>query len=156
MSSDVPPALSSLFPLSADLSPPANYLRQPPTSSSTSIGPDRVAYCVLKHLHRSGMILLYIFILSLSSILCILCFPSGRLYLSILLHKMGKSLDSSASFWFISPTFSISKPFERIILFRLLFFLDSNSIFSFRQVCFHCSWSTLDQILYFLVHLKWV
>ena len=45
----------------------------------------------------------------------------------------------------------ISKLFERIILSRLLFFLESNSIFSPRQTGFHPGRSTLDQIL-FIAH----
>ena len=61
---------------------------------------------------------------------------------------MGKPLDSPASFRPISLTSSVSKLFERIILTRLLFFLESNSIFSQRQAGFRPGWSTLDQILY--------
>ena len=41
-----------------------------------------------------------------------------------------------------------SNHFERIILSRLLFFLESNSILSPRQAGFHPGRSTLDQILY--------
>ena len=61
---------------------------------------------------------------------------------------MGKLLDSSASFWPISLTSCVSTLFERIILSRLLFFLESNSIFSPRQAGFRPGRSTLDQILY--------
>ena len=46
---------------------------------------------------------------------------------------MGKPLDSPASLRPISLTSCISKLFECIILSRLLFFLESNSIFSLRQ-----------------------
>ena len=64
------------------------------------------------------------------------------------IHKMRKSLDSPASFPPISLTSCVSKRFERIILSRLLFFLESNSILSFRQAGFHPERSTLDQILF--------
>ena len=61
---------------------------------------------------------------------------------------MGKPLDSPASFRFISLTYCVSKLFERIILFRLLFFLESYSILSSCQAGFCPGRSTLDQILY--------
>ena len=61
---------------------------------------------------------------------------------------MGKPLDSPASFRPISLTYCVSKLFERIILSRLLFFLESNSILSPRQAGFRPGRSTLDQILY--------
>ena len=115
-------------------------------SSSTATGPDKVAYPMLKHLPRSGMdILLLIFNLSWSSH----SFPSIWKTSSIItIHKMGKPLDSPASFRPISLTSCISKLFERIILSRLLFFLESNSILSPRQAGFRSGRSTLNQILY--------
>ena len=61
---------------------------------------------------------------------------------------MGKPLDSPASFRSISLSSCVSKLFERIILSRLLFFLESNSILSPRQAGFRPGRSTLDQILY--------
>ena len=63
-------------------------------------------------------------------------------------HKMGKPLGSPASFRPISLTSCVSKLFERIMLSRLLFFLESNSILSPRQAGFCPGRSTLDQILY--------
>ena len=113
---------------------------------STATGPDKVAYSMLKHLPRSGMdFLLYIFNLSWSSH----SFPSIWKTSSIIpIHKMGKPLDSPASFRPISLTSCVSKLFERIILSRLLFFLESNSILSPRQAGFRPGRSTLDQILY--------
>ena len=54
---------------------------------------------------------------------------------------MGKPLDSPASFRPISLTSCVSKLFERIILSRLFFFLESNCILSPRQV------SALDGLL---------
>ena len=115
-------------------------------SSSTAIGPDKVAYPMLKHLPRSGMdFLLHIFNLSWSSHF----FPSiWKTSFIIPIHKMGKPLDSPASFQPISLTSCVSKLFERIILSRLLFFLESNSILSPRQAGFRPGRSTLDQILY--------
>ena len=61
---------------------------------------------------------------------------------------MGKPLDSPASFRPVSLISCVSKLFERIILSRLLFFLESNSILSPRQAGFRPGRSALDQILY--------
>ena len=115
-------------------------------SSSTATGPDKVAYPMLKHFPRSGMdLLLHIFNLSWSSH----SFPSIWKTSSIIpIHKLGKPLDSPASFRPISLTSCVSKLFERIILSRLLFFLESNSILSPRQAGFRPGRSTLDQILF--------
>ena len=100
-------------------------------SSSTATGSDKVAYSMLKHLPCSGMgLLLHIFNLFRSSH----SFPSiWKTSFIIPLHKMGKTLDSPASFRPISLTSCVSKLFERIILSRLLIFLESNSILSPRQ-----------------------
>ena len=58
-------------------------------------------------------------------------FPSIWKTSSIIhIHKMGKPLDSSASFRPISLTMYVSKLFEHIILSRLLFFLESNPMLS--------------------------
>ena len=115
-------------------------------SSSTAIGPDKVAYLMLKYLPHSGMdFLLYIFNLSWTSY----SFPSIWKKSSIIpIHKMGKPLDSPASFLPISLTSCISKLFERIILSRLLIFLESNSILSPCQAGFRPGRSILDQILF--------
>ena len=114
-------------------------------SSSTATGPDKVAYPMLKHLPRSGMDFLHIFNLSWS----LHSFPFIWKTSSIIpIHKRGKPLDSSASFRSISLTSCVSKLFERIILSRLLFFLESNSILSPRQTGFRPGRSILDQILY--------
>ena len=115
-------------------------------SSSTATGPDKVAYPMLKHLPRSGMdFLLHIFNLYWT----FHSFPSiWKTYSIIPIHKMKKPLDSPGSFWPISLTSYVSKLFERIILLRLLFFLESNSILSPRQAGFRPGRSTLDQILY--------
>ena len=61
---------------------------------------------------------------------------------------MGKSLDSPASFRPISLTSCVTKLFERIVLFRLLLFLVSNSMLFPHQAGFRPGRSTLDQILY--------
>ena len=63
------------------------------------------------------------------------------------IHKMGKPLDSLASFRPISLTYCVSKIFVRIILSRLLCFLESNSILFSRQAGFLPGRSALDQIL---------
>ena len=75
-------------------------------SLSTATGPDKVAYPMLKHLPRSGMdFLLHIFNLSWSSH----SFPSIWKTSSIIpIHKMGKPLDSPASFRPISLTSCVS------------------------------------------------
>ena len=115
-------------------------------TSSTAIGPDKVAYPMLMHLPRSGMdFFLHIFNLSLS----LHFFPSIWKTSSIIaIYKMGKPLDSPASFRPIFLTSCVSKLFERIILSRLLFFLESNSILSPHQAGFRPGRSTLDQILF--------
>ena len=111
-------------------------------SPSTATGPDKVAYPMLKHLPRSGMdFLLHIFNLSCS----LHSFPFIWKTSSIApIHKMGKSLDSPVSFRPISLTSCVSKLFERIILSRLLLFLESNSIRSPRQAGFRHGRSALD------------
>ena len=113
---------------------------------STAIGPDKVAYPMLKHLLRSSMdFFLHIFNLSWSSH----SFPSiWKTFFIIPIHKMGTPLDSPASFRPISLTSCVSKLFERIVLSCLLFVLESNSILSPRQAGFRSGRSTLDQILY--------
>ena len=77
-------------------------------------------------------------------------FPSIWKTSSIIpIHNMGKPLDSPASFRPIFLTFCVSKLYERIILSRLLFFLESNSILFPRQAGFRPGRSTLNQILFF-------
>ena len=89
--------------------------------------------------------LLHIFKLSWSSH----SFPSIWKTSSIIpMHKMGKPLDSHTSFRPISLISCVSKLFERIILSRVLFFLESNYILSLRQTGFCPGRSTLDQILF--------
>ena len=125
---------------------PTEFLAAAPNIfSSTSTGPDKVAYAILKHVPHFGMnfflhIFNYSWILhSFSSIWKISIIP---------IHKKGKPLDCPASFRLISLTSCVSKLFERIILSRLLFFLESNSILSPRQAGFRTARSTLDQILF--------
>ena len=125
---------------------PAEFLAAASNLSSfTATGPDKVAYPMLKHLPSSSMdFLLHIFILSWTSH----SFPCIWRTSSIIpIHKMGKPLDSPASFRPISLTFCVSKLFESIILSRLLF-LESNSILSPHQAGFRLGRSTLDQILF--------
>ena len=115
-------------------------------SSSTATGPDKAAYTMLKHLPRSGMdFLLHIFNLSWTSHSFLSIWKTSSI---IPVHKRGKPLDSSAFFWLISLTSCVSKLLERIILSRLLFFLESNFILSPRQAGFRPGRCALDQILY--------
>ena len=126
---------------------PAKFLATAPNIfSSTATGQDKDAYAMLKHLPRTGLdFLLHIFNLSWT----LHFFPSFWKTSSIIpIYKMGKLLDTSASFRPISLIFCVSKLFKRIILSCLLFFLESNSIFSPRQAGFCPGRSTLDQILY--------
>ena len=111
-------------------------------SFSTTTGPDKAAYPMLMHLPRSGMN----FLLHYFNLFCTLhSFPSiWKTSSIILIHKMGKTLDSPASFRPISLTSCVSKVFERIILSCLLSFLESNFIFSFRQEGCRTGRSTLD------------
>ena len=108
---------------------------------------------MLKHLPRSGMdFLLHIFNLSWSSH----SFPSIWKTCSIIpIHKMGKPLDSAASFRPISLTSCVSKLFERIILSCLLFLLESNSILSPCQAGFPPGQSTQIKFC-FLLSLFWM
>ena len=102
---------------------------------------------MLKHLSRSGMdFLLHIFNLFWSSHSFTSIWNTSSI---IPIQKLGKPLDSPASFRPISLTSCVSKLFERIILSRLLFILESNSILASRQAGFCPGRSTLDQILYF-------
>ena len=135
-SEESPSSFCSPFSLAEFLAAASNL------SSSTATGPDKVAYPMLKHLPRSGMdFLLHIFNFSWSSH----SFPSIWKTSSIIpIHKMGKPLDSPASFRSISFTSCVSKLFERIILSRLVFFLESNSILSPRQAGFRSGRFTLD------------
>ena len=106
---------------------------------SSATGQDKIAYTMLKHLPRSGMdFLLHIFNLcwSLPSIPSIIPIQRWK-SLSTLLLPSGLSLPSC-----------ISKLFECIILSRLFFFMESNSILSPHQASFCPGRSTLNQILY--------
>ena len=122
-----------------------NFSRLPQTSPRF-LPLAQTKYSMLKHLHRSGMdFVLDIFNLSWSLHL----FPSiYKTSFIIPIHKMRKPLDFLTSFWPISLTSCVSKLFERMILWRLLFFLESNSILSPRQAGFRLGRSTLDQIFY--------
>ena len=100
---------------------------------------------MLKHLPCSGTdFLLHIFNLSWSSHSFFSFWKTSSI---IPIHKMGKHLDSPF-FRPISLTSCVSKLFERIILSRLLFFLEFNSILSPHQAGFRPGRSTPSQILY--------
>ena len=76
-------------------------------------------------------------------------FPSiWKMFSIVPIYKLEKSLNSLASFQPISLTFCVSKLLERIILSRLLFILETQSILSLRQAGFRFERSTPDQILY--------
>ena len=114
--------------------------------SSATTGPDKVAYSMLRHLPRSGMdFLLHIFNLSLFLHSFTSIWKTSTI---IPIHKMGKPLDYPASFRLNSLTSCVSKFFERIILSRPLFFLESNPILFPRHAGFRPGRSTFDQILF--------
>ena len=114
-------------------------------SSSTASGPDQIAYPLLKHLPEPAqLLLLSLFNRSWYSHI----FPScWKLTTIIPIHKPGKPTSSPSSFRPISLTSCISKLFERLILSRLTFYLDSNHLLSTCQAGFCPGRSSLDRIL---------
>ena len=114
-------------------------------SSSTASGPDQIAYPLLKHLPEPVQILLLsLFNRSWYSH----TFPScWKLTTIIPIHKPGKPASSPSSFRPIPLTSCISKLFERLILSRLTFHLESNHLLSTCQAGFRRGRLPLDQIL---------
>ena len=114
-------------------------------SSSTASGPDQIAYPLLKHLPEPAqLLLLSLFNRSWHSH----TFPSCWKPTTIIpIHKPGKPTSSPSSFRPISLTSCISKLFERLILSRLTFHLESNHLLSTCQAGFRPGRSPLDQIL---------
>ena len=128
----------SLFSL-ADLSTAICKL-----SSSTASGPD-IAYPLLKHLPEPAQL----FLLSLiNRFWSSHTFPScWKPTIIIPIHKPGKPTSSPFSFRPISLTSCISKLFERLILSRLTFHLESNYLLSTCQASFRPGRSSLNKIL---------
>ena len=95
-------------------------------SSSTASGPDQIAYHLLKHLlEPAQLLLLSLFNRSWSSH----TFPSCWKPTTIIpIHKPGKPTFSPSSFCPISLTSCISKLFERLILSRLTFRIESSPL----------------------------
>ena len=114
-------------------------------SSSTASGPDQNAYPLLKHLPEPAqLLLLSLFNRSWHSH----TFPSCWKPTTIIpIHKPGKPTSSPSFFRPISLTSCISKLFERLILSRLSFHLESNHLLSTCQAGFRPGRSPLDQIL---------
>ena len=96
--------------------------------SSTASGPDQNSYPLLKHLPEPAqLLLLSLFNRSWHSH----TFPSCWKPTTIIpIHKPGKPTSSSSFFCPISLTSCISKLFERLILSRLTFHLESNHLLS--------------------------
>ena len=114
-------------------------------SSSTASGPDQFAYPLLKHLPQPAqLLLLSLFYRSWYSHTFPSCWKPNTI---IPIHKPEKPTSSSSSFRPISLTSCISKLFERLILSRLTFHLESNHLLSTCQAGFHPVRSSLDQIL---------
>ena len=103
-------------------------------SSSIASGPDQIAYPLLKHLSEAAqLLLLSLFNRSWYSH----TFPScWKLTTIIPIHKPGKPTSSPSSFRPSSLTSCISKFFERLILSRLTFHLESNHLLSTCQAAF--------------------
>ena len=97
------------------------------------------------HLPQSALhFLLYIFNLSWSTH----TFPSARKQSTIIpILKSGKPSDSPFSYRSISLTSCTSKLFERMILGRLIYFLEQQDILSPVQAGFRPGRSTVDQVL---------
>ena len=114
-------------------------------SSSTASGSDQIAYPLLKHLPEpEQLVLLSLFNRSWHSH----TFPSCWKPTTIIpIHKPGKPTSSPSYFRPISFTSCISKLFERLILSRLTFHLESNHLLSTCQAGFRPGRSPLDQIL---------
>ena len=114
-------------------------------SSSTASGPDQIAYPLLKHLPEPAqLLLLSLFNMSWNSH----TFPSCWKPTTIIpIHKPGKPTSSPSFFCPIFLTSCISKLFERLILSRLTFHLESNHLLSTCQAGFRPGRSPLDQIL---------
>ena len=114
-------------------------------SSSTASGPDQIAYPLLKHLPEPAqLLLLSLFNRSWHSH----TFPSCWKPTTIIpIHKPGKPTSSPSFFRPISLTSCTSKLFERLILSRLTFHLESNHLLSTCQAGFRPGRSPLDQIL---------
>ena len=113
-------------------------------SSSTASGPDQIAYPLLKHLPEPAQLLLSLFNRSWYSH----TFPSCWKPTTIIpIQKPGKPTSSPSSFRPVSLTSCIPKLFERLILSRLTFHLESNHLLSTCQAGFRPGRSSLDQIL---------
>ena len=114
-------------------------------SSSTASGPDQIAYPLLKHLPEPAQFLLVsLFNRSWHSH----TFPFYWKPTTIIpIHKRGKPTSSPSFFRPISLASCISKLFERLILSRLTFHLESNHLLSTCQAGFRPGRSPLDQIL---------
>ena len=103
-------------------------------SSSTASSPDQIAYPLLKHLPEPAQLLL-LFLFNRSWYFH--TFPScWKPTTIILIHKPGKPNSSPSSFCSISLPSCISKLFERLILSRLTFHLESNHLLSTCQAGF--------------------
>ena len=114
-------------------------------SSSTASGPDQIAYLLLKHLPEPAqLLLLSLFNRSWHSHIFPSCWKPTTI---IPIHKPGKPTSSSSFFRPISLTSCISKLFERLILSRLTFHLESNHLLSTCQAGFRPGRSPSHQIL---------
>ena len=112
---------------------------------STASGPDQIAYPLLKHLPEPAqLLLLSLFNRSWHSHIFPSCWKPTTI---IPIHKPGKPTSSPSFFRPISLTSCISKLFERLILSRLTFHLESNHLLSTCQAGFRPGRSPLDQIL---------
>ena len=112
-------------------------------SSSTASGPDQNAYPLLKHLPEPAqLLLLSLFNRSWHSHTFSSCWKPTTI---IPIHKPAKPTSSPSFYRPISLTSCISKFFERLILSRLSFHLESNHLLSTCRAGFRRARSPLDQ-----------
>ena len=144
-------AVRMLLPFTIPSAPTSPWLNSPLPSPNSplplclALGPDQIAYPLLKHLPEPAqLLLLSLFNRSWYSH----TFPSCWKPTTIIpIHKPGKLTSSSFSFHPISLTSCISKLLEHLILSRLTFHLESNHLLSTCQAGFRPGRSSLDQIL---------
>ena len=114
-------------------------------STSTSSGPDQITYPFLTHLPQSALhLLLYIFNLFWSTHTFLSAWKQSTI---IPILKPGKPSDSPSSYRPISLTFCTSKLFKKMVLGRLIYFLEQQDILSPVQAGFRPGRSTVDQVL---------
>ena len=119
-------------------------------SHNTAVGPDEVHYEFLKQLpSKSLKLLLRIY----NKLWTEGKFPDiWRQITVIAIPKQGKDISDLQNYWLISLTSCLCKIMERMINYRLVWYLESNGFISNLQCGFHSKRCTTDH----LVHLETV